>query len=66
MINEWLQKRREEAKAEDVNIGVEIGVERGEARGLSRAQNWYTRQQAALEKSEPFDEPPPWDEKLQD
>ena len=59
IINEMLQKRRDAAKAE----GVEIGEKRGVERGLTRAQDWYNRQQVALEKGEPFDEPPPWDDK---
>ena len=75
LINDWLQKRNEAAEARGVEIGVEIGVERGEKRGeerglkrglkrgLTRAQDWYNRRQAALEKGEPFDEPPPWDDK---
>ena len=58
IINEMLQKRRDAAKAE----GVELGEERGEKRGLTRAQDWYNRKQTALEKGEPFDEPPPWDD----
>ena len=71
IINEMLQKRRDAAKAEGVEIGVEIGEKRGEKRGerrgeergLTRAQDWYNRLQAALEKGEPFDEPPPWEDK---
>ena len=59
LINDWLQKRRDEAEAR----GVEIGEERGEERGLTKAQDWYNRRQAALEKGEPFDEPPPWEDK---
>ena len=59
IINDWLQKRNEAAEAK----GVEIGEERGEERGLTRAQDWYNRRQAALEKGEPFDELPPWDDK---
>ena len=58
IINDWLQKRRDEAKAE--------GEERGEKRGLSKAQDWYSRQQAARERGEPFDEPPPWDDEPKD
>ncbi len=63
LINDWLQKRRDAAKAEGVEIGEERGEKRGEERGLTRAQDWYNRQQAALEKGEPFNEPPPWDDK---
>ena len=59
LINDWLQKRNKTAEER----GVEIGEERGEKRGLTRAQVWYNRQQAALKKGEPFDEPPPWDDK---
>ena len=55
IINDWLKNRRDEAKEE----GVEIGV----VRGLAKAQDWHNRRQAALEKGEPFDEPPPWDDK---
>lgn len=79
IINDWLQKRRDEAKAEGVEIGIEQGVEIGEERGieqgieqgielgreqvLAEAQAWYKRQQTALKKGETFDEPPPWDDK---
>lgn len=63
LINDWLQKRNDKAKAEGVEIGEERGEKRGEKRGLTRAQVWYNRQQTALKKGEPFDEPPPWDDK---
>ena len=55
LINDWLQKRRDEAEAR--------GEKQGEERGLSKAQDWYNRQQSALEKGETFDEPPPWDDR---
>ena len=54
IINDWLKKRNEAAQAKGVAIGEE--------RGLTRAQDWYNRRQAALEKGELFDEPPPWDD----
>lgn len=66
IINEMLQKRRDAAKAEGVEIGEKRGEKRGEERGLTRAQDWYNRQQAALEKGESFDEPPPWDDETND
>lgn len=64
LINDWLQKRNEAAEARGVEIGEERGEERGMKRGLIRAQDWYNRRQAALEKGEPFDEPPPWETRL--
>ena len=67
VINEMLQKRRDAAKAEGVEIGVEIGEERGEKRGEKRGRAdgiaetlaWVARRDAARENDEPFDEPPP-------
>ena len=54
-INEWLQKRREQAHAE--------GVAKGHAQGVSdRDREWRTWNAdriAAEERGEPFDEPPP-------
>ena len=49
LINEWLQKRRDEAEAKGIKIGV------------ASAKDWYLREREALEKGEPFDEPPPWE-----
>ena len=54
-INEWLQKRREQAHAE--------GVAKGHAQGVSdRDREWRTWNAdriTAEERGEPFDEPPP-------
>ena len=52
--------------AEGYAIGLEhtkgyaIGLEQGRARGIAKTLAWVERRDAALEKGEPFDEPPPW------
>ena len=55
LINDLLQKRRDKAKAE----GVEIGQGIGRAGGIAETLAWVERRDAAREKGEPFDEPPP-------
>ena len=51
LINDWLQRRRDTAEAK--------GREEMRAEVLA----WVERRDAALEKSEPFDEPPPGSDK---
>ena len=74
-INEWLQKRREQAHAEGHAAGVEEGVAKGRALGVEEGvakghaqgaaqrdlewQAWNANRIAAEERGEPFDEPPP-------
>ena len=41
--------------------GVITGEGRGRARGLSDAASWYQRKTDAEARSEPFNEPPPWE-----
>ena len=49
LINDWLQKRRDEARKQ----------------GRAEVLEWVKRRDAAREKGEPFDEPPPGtDEKM--
>ena len=43
LINDWLKKRRDRARAE----------------GIEETLEWVERRDAAREKGEPFDEPPP-------
>ena len=62
-INEWLQKRREQAHALGVEAGHAKGVEEGHAKGIAERdqewQTWNANRIAAEERGEPFDEPPP-------
>jgi hypothetical protein len=55
MINDWLQKRREKLEAKL----TEQGRAEGRAELQAKVRAWYERQQAALDKGEPFDEPLP-------
>ena len=70
VLGAWLEKNEEKPflrvlvmllTARQYREGLERGKAISEKRGLSKAQHWYMRQQAALEKGEPFNEPPPWD-----
>ena len=38
-------------------------LERGRAKGRAETLAWIECRDDALEKGEPFDEPPPWDDK---
>ena len=58
-INEWLQKRREQAHAEGVAEGVAKGHAQGVAERDEEWQAWNADRIAAEERGEPFDEPPP-------
>ena len=50
-INDWLEKRRRQARAE--------GVAEGRAALVAEVVAWNERRLAAEERGEPFDEPPP-------
>ena len=50
-VNEWLEKRREKARAE--------GIAEGRARLAVEIAAWNERRLAAEENGEPFDEPIP-------
>ena len=54
-FNEMLERRRERLRQE----GIEQGMEKGREATLAEIRAWYRRQQEALGRGEPFDEPPP-------
>ena len=54
-INDWLQRKREEAEAKGIEEGVAIGRETG----IEETLAWVERRDEARDKGEPFDEPPP-------
>ena len=62
-INDWLEKRRRQARAEGVAEGEARGIAQGEAKGraeaLAEVVAWNEKRLAAEAKGEPFDEPPP-------
>ena len=62
-INDWLEKRRRQARAEGVAEGEARGIAQGEAKGraelVAEVVAWNERRLAAEAKGEPFDEPPP-------
>ena len=53
---EGLEQGIEQGREEGLEVGVATGVKQAN----ERAKDWYARQQAALAKGEPFDEPPPF------
>ena len=58
-----IQVGREEGREEGLEAGIQVGREeaREQVQTLKmRTLEWYARQQAALAKGEPFDEPPPF------
>ena len=62
---EGIQQGREQGRAEGIQVGREQGIleSREQVHALQlRTMEWYTRQQVALAKGEPFDEPPPFSE----
>ena len=64
-IAEGIQQGREQGRAEGIQAGREQGIleSREQVHALQlRTMEWYTRQQVALAKGEPFDEPPPFSE----
>jgi len=68
-IAEGIQQGREQGIAEGIQQGIQVGREQGilesreQVHALQlRTMEWYTRQQVAWAKGEPFDEPPPFSE----
>ena len=70
---EGIQQGRAEGIAEGIQQGRAEGIQAGREQGILesreqvhalqlRTMEWYTRQQVALAKGEPFDEPPPFSE----
>ena len=66
-IEEGIERGREEGIEEGIERGREEGRREGMAQGREQVQEfkmrtmeWYARQQQALAKGEPFDEPPPF------
>ena len=58
-----IQVGREEGREEGLEAGIQVGREEGREQVQTlkmRTLEWYARQQAALAKGEPFDEPPPF------
>ena len=76
VLGEWLEKNEEKPFLRVLGMllttrqyreGLEQGLSKGYAmaleQGRAEALTWYNRRQAALEKGEPFDELPPWDDR---
>ena len=64
-IAEGIRQGREQGRAEGIQAGREQGIleSREQVHALQlRTMEWYTRQQVAWAKGEPFDEPPPFSE----
>ena len=60
---EGREQGREEGREEGIEAGIQVGREEGREQVQTlkmRTLEWYARQQAALAKGEPFDEPPPF------
>ena len=79
VLGAWLEKNEEKPflkviamllTARQYREGLEQGFSKGYAKALEKGRvkvlTWYSRRQAALEKREPFDEPPPWDDEPKD
>ncbi len=62
-INDWLEKRRRQARAEGIAEGIAEGRVRGAAEGraelVAEVVAWNERRLAAEARGESFDEPPP-------
>ena len=62
-LEQGLEQGREEGREEGIEAGIQVGREEGREQVQTlkiRTLEWYARQQAALAKGEPFDEPPPF------
>ncbi len=75
MLKDWIEKDKKAQQAKDYAQGVEVGraegvavgraegVEMGRAEGVAEGsaamKAYYERKIEALERGEPFDEPPP-------
>ena len=64
---EGFDQGREEGLEQGIKQGREAGIRMGREEAREKVQafkirnlEWYARQQAALAKGEPFDEPPPF------
>ena len=55
MLKDWIEKDKKAQQAKDYAEGVEVG----RAEGSAAMKAYYERKIAALERGEPFDEPPP-------
>ena len=58
--NKFVEPLRRQLRQEGIEQGREEGVATGVKQADARSMKWYARQQAALAKGEPFDEPPPF------
>ena len=58
-INDWLEKRRRQARAEGIAEGRVKGAAEGRAELVAEVVAWNERRLAAEANDEPFDEPPP-------
>ena len=66
-INDWLEKRRRQARAEGVAEGRAEGIVEGRVKGAAEGRAelvaevvaWNERRLAAEARGESFDEPPP-------
>jgi len=62
-LEQGIEQGREEGREEGLEAGIQVGREEGREQVQTlkmRTLEWYARQQAALAKGEPFDEPPPF------
>ena len=74
-LEQGIEQGREEGREEGLEAGIQVGREQGLEAGIQvgreeareqvqtlkmRTLEWYARQQAALAKGKPFDEPPPF------
>ena len=62
-LEQGIEQGREEGREEGIEAGIQVGREEGREQVQTlkiRTLEWYVRQQAALAKGEPFDEPPPF------
>ena len=58
-INDWLEKRRRQARAEGIAEGRVKGAAEGRAELVAEVVAWNERRLAAEARGESFDEPPP-------
>ncbi len=69
-INDWLEKRRRQARAEGIAEGIAEGRVKGAAEGraelVAEVVAWNERRLAAEARGESFDEPPPGVDEGQD
>jgi len=59
-LEQGIEQGREEGREEGIQVGREEGVATGAQQANERSMAWYARQQEALARGEPFDEPPPF------